>query len=275
MDLIKQKIAVPEKAAGLRSFKESTLDAVLEIVPDVVGSVHSFESAGAVDGPGLRMVVFLAGCPLRCLYCHNPDTRQSCHGEPMGVHEVLTRIHRLRGFLTRSGGGVTLSGGEPLRQPEFVEALLEGCRLMGLHTAIDTCGHPEAGVTDGLLGKADLILLDIKSWDPDLYRRVTGASIDPTLRLARRLEALGVPLWVRFVLVPGLTDAPANVEGLARFCASLSNLELVEVLPFHKMGEYKWKEKGLPYALEATPAASAEDLETARSLFRQQGVNVR
>lgn len=273
--LLKQVSEHLPTSAKRRSSRESPLERVLETVPDLPGSVHSFESAGAVDGPGIRMVVFLAGCPLRCVYCHNPDTRQSCHGESMGVHEVLTRIFRVRGFLTRSGGGVTLSGGEPLRQPAFVEAILEGCRLLGLHTAIDTCGHPEAGVTDTLLTKADLVLLDIKSWDPDLYRRVTGASIEPTLRLARRLEALGVPLWVRFVLVPGLTDEPDNIEGLAGFCASLSNLEQVEVLPFHKMGEYKWKERGMTYALDNTPAATAAETEAARAIFRARGVKVR
>jgi pyruvate formate lyase activating enzyme len=240
----------------------------------VDGRVHSVESGGTVDGPGVRFVVFTAGCPLRCAYCHNPDTRALATGRRTTAGAQVEEIARYAPFLRRAGGGVTVSGGEPLQQPRFVEALFTGIKALGLHTALDTSGFLGARASDALLDATDLVLLDIKSWDPATYRRVTGVPVEPTLRFAERLAVRGIPIWVRYVLVPGLTDAPANVAGVASFAASLATVERVEVLPFHKMGEYKWQAMGLPYELGATPAPTAAQVARAAAAFRDHGLVV-
>jgi len=241
--------------------------------PVRAGCVHSIETAGMLDGPGIRQVIFLTGCPLRCLYCHNPDAMCLNHGELRGTSELLADLSRRRAFLR--GGGLTISGGEPLVQPGFVKTLLRGAKEQGLHTAIDTSGYLGARVDDELMALTDLWLLDIKSFIPATYKRVTGVDVEPTLVFARRLAALKRPMWIRFVLVPGLTDAVENVEGLAAFVASLgSAVERVEVLPFHKMGERKWKELGLPYTLADTPPPTPEATEAVRVIFRSVGLDV-
>ena len=184
--------------------------------------MHSWELVTAVDGPGTRLTVFLAGCPLRCLYCHNPDTWEMRRGEPVTADELLGRVARYRGVFAATGGGLTLSGGEPLMQPAFVRRVLHGAHAMGVHTALDTSGFLGAQCTDAMLDDVDLVLLDVKSGDPDTYRRVTGRDLAPTLEFGRRLAASGTEIWVRYVLVPGLTDDPANVaaaaDHVAGFC---------------------------------------------------------
>ncbi|GHH59609.1 pyruvate formate-lyase-activating enzyme [Kitasatospora indigofera] len=241
--------------------------------PARTGSVHSWDVSTGVDGPGTRFVVFLAGCPLTCLYCHNPDTWRMLDGTRTGVDAVVAEATRHAAFIHAAGGGATLTGGEPLLQPAFCTALFERFKhQLGLHTALDTSGFLGARADDRLLADVDLVLLDIKSWDRDLYLRLTGQHLGPTLDFARRLADLGKEVWVRFVLVPGLTDGPANVEGVAQFAASLGNVSRVDVLPFHTLGAAKYRARGSRFPLEGTPSPSAEQLEAARSVFAGHGL---
>jgi pyruvate formate lyase activating enzyme len=237
-----------------------------------LGFVHSRQIGSALDGPGLRTVFFLSGCALRCQYCHNPDTWKLRRGVPRTPRELLDESLRYARFTGRSGGGLTLSGGEPLVQAPFCSRVLAGAKAHGLHTALDTNGYLGARLSDAQLQDVDLVLLDLKSWDETTHRLVTGVSPAPVLAFARRLASLRRPIWVRFVLVPGLTDEPSNVASLAQFCGSLGNVQRVDVLPFHQMGRYKWRELGLPYALESTAPARDEDLERARAVFRAAGL---
>lgn len=238
--------------------------------PDTLGHIHSVETCGTVDGPGLRYVLFTSGCPLRCLYCHNPDSQGKPCGSVKTAEEVLTDVLRYRNFIKR--GGLTISGGEPLMQPDFVHAVFKGAKAAGLHTALDTSGFLGYKASDALLEDVDLVLLDIKSWNPATYQKVTGVAIGPTLEFADRLDALGKPVWIRFVLVPGLTDAESNIDGLAKFIATLGNVERVEILPFHKMGERKYRELGIPYTLADTQPPSEEQVDRARSIFAHYGI---
>lgn len=234
------------------------------------GWVHSTETGAAADGPGVRYAVFLSGCPLRCLYCHNPDSWHIRDGKLTTVDEILADIARYRGFLARTRGGVTLSGGEPLMQARFTAAILRGCKEMGLHTALDTSGFLGRHANDALLVDVDLVLLDIKAFSEAGYRALTTAPLAPTLEFARRLAALDKPIWLRYVLVPGHTDRLDEIAALAKFAADLGCVQRVDVLPFHKMGEYKWE--GREYKLADVRPPEAALLETTRALFRQQGL---
>ncbi|MDE1985564.1 MAG: pyruvate formate lyase-activating protein [Alphaproteobacteria bacterium] len=238
---------------------------------NVEGYVHSVETGGAVDGPGLRFVVFLTGCALRCLYCHNPDTWHMPDGKKTGVASLLNEIAEYRDFLQRTGGGVTVTGGEPLAQPEFVTALFQGCKALGLHTALDTSGFLGANATDALLAATDLVLLDIKSFGPETYKRLTGGNLAPTLRFAERLSAMGRPVWLRYVLVPGVTDDLKSIEALAAYASRLG-MAKVEVLPFHKMGESKWEALDLPYTLKNTQPPSAALVAKVKDIFVGHGL---
>lgn len=248
-----------------------------------LGSVHSWELVTAVDGPGTRLTVFLAGCPLRCLYCHNPDMLELKDGEPVLAEQILARVRRYLPVFRATGGGLTLSGGEVLMQPAFAARLLRGAKELGVHTALDTSGFLGADLTDGMLADTDLVLLDVKSGDPDTYRRVTGGELAPTLAFGRRLARAGLAgghapeVWVRFVLVPDLTDDADNVERVAAYVAELNEIRpgtvtRVEVLPFHQMGRYKWAALGRTYELEATRPPSAELTERVRNQFRAHGL---
>ncbi|WP_314856464.1 pyruvate formate-lyase-activating protein [uncultured Microbacterium sp.] len=244
-----------------------------------LGSVHSWELVTAVDGPGTRLTTFLSGCPLQCLYCHNPDTLQMKDGKPVTSDELLTRIARYQGVFRATGGGITLSGGEVLMQPAFAARILRGAKDLGIHTAIDTSGFLGAAATDAMLEDVDLVLLDVKSGDPDTYRRVTGRDLEPTLAFGRRLAEMphGPEVWIRFVLVPGLTDDEANVEAVAAYAASLNDImpgtvTRVEVLPFHQMGRDKWAALGRDYQLGDTEPPSPELTERVREQFRSHGL---
>ena len=239
-----------------------------------LGSIHSWELVTAVDGPGTRMTVFLSGCPLRCLYCHNPDTMEMRRGEAVTADEVLARVARYRAIFAATGGGLTISGGEPLMQPAFVARLLRGAKEMGVHTTIDTSGFLGAQCTDAMLDDLDLVLLDVKSGDEETYRRVTGRALQPTLDFGRRLADRGTPMWIRFVLVPGLTDAVENVERVADHVAAWGSVERVEVLPFHQMGRDKWEGLGMRYELDDVRAPEPELVERVRGQFRARGLEV-
>jgi len=237
-----------------------------------VGSVHSWELVTAVDGPGTRMTTFLAGCPLRCLYCHNPDTMNANRGLPVRADDLLARIRRYRGVFRATGGGITLSGGEVLAQPAFARRVLRGAKELGVHTAIDTSGFLGRNADDAMLADVDLVLLDIKAGDEDTHRRVTGRGLAPTLAFGRRLADAGTEIWGRYVLVPGLTDAPSTIAPVADYAASLGVVSRVEVLPFHQLGRDKWTELGLDYALAETPPPTPEQLATSRVIFRDRGL---
>lgn len=244
-----------------------------------LGSVHSWELVTAVDGPGTRLTTFLSGCPLRCLYCHNPDTMAMKDGTPVTSDELLSRIARYRAVFRATGGGVTLSGGEVLMQPAFAARILRGAKELGIHTALDTSGYLGRNATDEMLADTDLVLLDVKSGDPDTYRRVTGRELEPTLEFGRRLAGMadGPEIWIRYVLVPDLTDDAAGIERVAQYAASLGEIRpgavsRVEVLPFHQMGRDKWDALGRTYELGDTPAPSAELVDRVRAQFRAHGL---
>lgn len=239
------------------------------------GYAHSYESGSRLDGPGFRVTIFLSGCPLRCQYCHNPDTWKLKHGVRVPLERVVARLGHFAPALRSLNGGLTLSGGEPLVQPAFTRRIFEAAKGYGLHTALDTSGFLGDKASDDYLRSVDLVLLDIKSSDPDTYQRVTNVALAPTLRFAERLAAMGKAVWVRYVLVPGLTDDPANVDGVARFVAPMKNVEWVEVLPFHQLGAFKWKELGLDYRLADTPSAPPELLARVLGQFRDAGCNAR
>jgi pyruvate formate lyase activating enzyme len=238
----------------------------------MTGSVHSWDLSTGVDGPGTRFVVFTSGCPLRCLYCQNPETWRMRDGRRTSVDELLAEITRYRRFIEVAGGGFTVSGGEPLLQPDFVAELLHRVKGLGLHTALDTSGYLGTRATDALLADTDLVLLDIKSWDPTRYRRLTTVDITPTLAFARRLSAMGKPMWIRYVLVPGLTDAPDDIDGLASFVSALGTVERLEVLPFHKLGAAKYVNLGLPFPLAHTPAPAPALVRQVRDRFAAHGI---
>ncbi len=237
----------------------------------ISGLVHSVESCGTVDGPGIRFIVFLAGCSLRCQYCHNPDTSFKRQGKERSADDVLEEISRYASFIRNAGGGVTISGGDPLFQPEFTRTLLRGCRQMGLHTCLDTSGHLGCNADDAMLDDVDLVLLDIKAWDPEQYRRVTGQPLQPTLDFAERLARRDTAVWLRYVLVPGLTDQLDDIAALARYAAGLGNVQRVDVLPFHQMGKFKWGELGLEYPLMELEPPAQELTDKVRNIFRTYG----
>ncbi|MFD7766127.1 pyruvate formate-lyase-activating protein [Streptomyces sp. NPDC059787] len=241
-------------------------------VEPVTGRIHSWDLSTGVDGPGTRFVLFLSGCPLRCLYCANPDTWHMRDGKPATVDEVMAEIAKYRAFVTTAGGGVTLTGGEALLQPAFTAAVLRRCKELGLHTALDTSGLLGARATDELLADTDLVLLDIKSFDVRTYRKLTGGDLAPTLNFATRLDRLGKRVWIRYVLVPGWTDDEDAVEGLAGFLSGLGCVERVDILPFHKLGAGKYDALGIPFALRDTPVPDTTLVDRVRGQFRGHGL---
>lgn len=238
----------------------------------VKGRIHSVETFGTLDGPGIRYVLFLQGCPLQCLYCHNPDTWDAESGELRDSEELVQQIRSYTNFIKR--GGVTLSGGEPLLQPEFALDLLSRCRREGFHTAIDTSGSVPLKVAMPVVDAADLLLLDIKSYDEELCLRLTGKSGKQALALLAYCESILKPVWIRHVLVPGYTLDKEKLEDLADFLKPFQCVEKVELLPFHKMGEYKWESMRMPYALGATPVPTKAELAEARAIFENRGLAV-
>lgn len=236
----------------------------------MTGLIHSRETFGTVDGPGVRYVLFLSGCPLRCRYCHNPDTWASPAAETLSVEQVLEEYRKNRAFYT--SGGITVSGGEPMLQAEFVTALFTAAHAEGIHTCLDTSGAPytpeKPEAWDALLSVCDLVLLDIKHTDPEAHRALTGASNENVLAFARRLSDLGVPTRLRHVLVPTLTDSDEQLSALAHLAASLRSLESLEFLPYHTLGQAKYQALGLPIPLPDVPEATEADLARAKATVR-------
>ena len=253
-----QELTDLERTDRLRRMREGTL-----------GSIHSWELVTAVDGPGTRMTIFLNGCPLRSLYCHNPDTLNMRDGQPIESDELLRRIKRYRRIFRTTGGGITLSGGEALMQPAFTARILRGAREMGIHTALDTSGFLGAMATDEMIEDTNLVLLDVKSGDPDTYRKVTGRDLQPTISFGDRLAQHGTEVWVRFVLVPGLTDDPDNIDRVGQIVEKWPNVSRLEVLPFHQMAIDKWKNLGMTYTLEDVKPPSVEHVDKVREQLRR------
>jgi len=239
-----------------------------------MGFVHSFTTGSTVDGPGVRVVAWLTGCQFRCLYCHNPDTWKMTNGVPVTVERAKGQLGKYRHGLKMMKGGFTLSGGEPLMQDRFVVKLFTVAQAMGIHTALDSNGYLGDRLTDGDLEKIDLVLLDIKSWDPERHRHLTGMDVVPVLNFARRLASRKKPVWLRYVLVAGLTDDPEDIAQTASFVASLGNVERVDVLPFHQMGAFKWKQLGIEYKLQDTEPPPKETIERVCAQFRDEGLKV-
>lgn len=236
----------------------------------MLGYIHSFESFGTVDGPGIRFVVFMQGCPMRCLYCHNPDTWQLKAGKTYTAEEVAKNALRYKSYFT-GGGGVTVSGGEPLMQIDFVTELFTLLKAEGVHTALDTSGitfTPENREKfDKLLKVCDLVLLDIKHIDDESHKKVTAQSNKNIMAFARYLSDMGKPVWIRHVLVPNLTDDDGALHRLGEFISTLTNVERVEVLPYHSMGENKYGQMNMDYPLKGTLPPGLDRVENAKKIL--------
>ncbi|MCM3800144.1 pyruvate formate-lyase-activating protein [Caldibacillus thermoamylovorans] len=241
----------------------------------VTGRIHSVESFGAVDGPGLRYVVFTQGCLLRCQFCHNADTWKIGNGKEMTVQEIMDDVLSYLPFFEASGGGITVSGGEPLLQMDFLIELFKECKKHGIHTTIDSSGGPFnrrpnfMEKLDELLQYTDLILLDLKHIDSEKHKFITGMTNEHILDFAQYLSEKNIPVWIRHVLVPTLSDFDEDLLRLADFIKTLNNVEKIEVLPYHKLGVYKWESLGLEYKLKDVEPPSQERVENAKRILNE------
>jgi pyruvate formate lyase activating enzyme len=239
----------------------------------MIGNIHSIETLGTVDGPGIRYIVFTQGCLLRCQFCHNADTWEIGTGKQMSVSEIIDDLKSYLPFIEASGGGITVSGGEPLLQIPFITELFKECKKLGVHTTIDSSGgcYSTSPLFQSqlaeLLEYTDLILLDLKHIDREKHKKLTGLTNEHILSFARFLSDRRVPIWVRHVLVPGITDSQDDLQRLGDFIGSLQNVAKVEVLPYHKLGVYKWEALGLEYPLKEVDPPGDESVEKAYSLL--------
>ena len=237
-----------------------------------LGFLHSFTTGSAVDGPGVRLVAWTAGCQFRCLYCHNPDTWNMMNGMAIPLERATAMIGKYRHGLKIMSGGFTLSGGEPLMQDRFAVRLFTAAKGMGVHTALDTNGYLGERLSDEELEQIDLVLLDIKTWGEERHRHLVGKDAGPTLAFARRLAQRRRTIWLRYVLVPGFTDDENDITQIAEFAAGLGNVERVDVLPFHQMGRHKWEKLGLDYKLNDIEPPSRQLVERVCNQFRDVGL---
>lgn len=228
--------------------------------------IHSIETMGLVDGPGVRVVVFMQGCKLRCAYCHNPDTWGLKGGQEITTEELLNKIKRYKAYFKNSGGGVTLSGGDPLLQPEFVSEFFKSCKEEGIHTALDTAGYG-FGEYDEILKYTDLVLLDIKHIDETEHKKLTGKGRNGFLEFLAAVKRNRNKLWIRHVVVPGITDSDEHIKRVAEYINTIPNVEKVELLPYHTYGEDKYKDLNLSYRLEGTPPLSGNRLEELKDIM--------
>jgi pyruvate formate lyase activating enzyme len=260
------ELRLDQSAGSSESFVKKSLET------GDVGFIHSFTTGSAVDGPGVRVVAWTAGCMWRCRYCHNPDTWSLINGMGVPLERAVQELGKYRRGLKVMSGGFTLSGGEPLMQDRFAIRLLTAAKAMGVHTAIETNGYLGDRLSDEELRQIDLVLLGVKAWGAERHRYLTGKDLEPTLRFARRLAEKKKPVWVRFVLTPGLTDDDETLASIADFAAGLGNVERVEVLPFHQMGRFKWEKLGLDYTLKDVVPPAADQIERACAVFRTRGL---
>lgn len=238
----------------------------------IQGTVHSVETFGTLDGPGVRYVLFLQGCSLRCRYCHNPDTWSMKGKNVTDSERVVKEILSYRSFIAK--GGVTLSGGEPLMQPAFALDIIRRCKSEGLHTAIDTSGSVPLELTKEVINEVDLVLLDIKSLDDKQSFSLTGMGNANTLATLEYCQSIGKKVWLRHVLVPGWTLDKTRLTELATYLKGFSCIEVVELLPYHSMGQYKWEQLKLEYTLKGVKEPEAKDLAMAQAVFERQGLKV-
>lgn len=232
----------------------------------VKGNIHSFETMGLVDGPGIRVVVFLQGCSLRCKYCHNPDTWELKGGEEFTPEDLVKKIARFKSYFERSGGGITFSGGDPLKQPEFLLEALKLCKEKGIHTCIDTAGYGN-GDYDEILKYTDLVLFDVKHFTREGYKNVTLMEIDKAEEFVKAMKRNNTKVWIRHVVVPGLTDGKEHIKALNDYIKTIPNVEKVELLPYHLLGVNKYEAMGIPYKLEGVPAMEKEICEDYNKLI--------
>lgn len=240
-----------------------------QINKDIQAKIHSFESMGAVDGPGIRFIIFMQGCNLKCKYCHNRDTWDIKCGKVYCMQEVIDKILKYQNYFKSSNGGVTVSGGEPLLQPKFLINLFKQLKKHNIHTAIDTSGNVQ--ITDEikeLINLTDLFLLDIKCINDDICKKLTGVSNKKELEFARYLSDNNKDIWIRQVLVPGYTDKKEDLENLKKFIKELKTVKKVEVLPYHNMGKHKWEELGLKYELDEIRVATQGDVIKAKEILK-------
>lgn len=234
-----------------------------------IARIHSFESFGAIDGPGIRYVIFMQGCALKCKYCQNRDTWNLNGGMEYTSDELVAKVSRYKNYFAVSGGGVTVSGGEPLLQMNFLIEFFSKLKSLGIHTAIDTSGS--FAITEDmkkLIDLTDLFLLDIKCINDEICKDLTGVSNKRELEFARYLSEQGKDIWIRQVLVPGYTDREEDLKDLKEFLSELKTVKKVEILPYHDLGKFKWIELGCKYELEGVPTATSEDVERAKQILR-------
>lgn len=237
------------------------------------GRVNSFQSLGAVDGPGIRSVIFMQGCPLRCHYCHNPETWEMDHeGSWFSVEEMILKISRFKSYF-KEGGGVTLSGGEPLLQWEFAAALFKELQKRGIHTALDTSGHGNLARAEEVLKNTNLVLCDLKFSKEEQYEEFCGGSLAKVKNFLALTEKMKVPLWIRHVVVPGLNDREEDIRAIVKIARSCSNLEKLELLPFHKMCLEKYEKLGLDFPLLHHPECSREKIRTLQK-FCENNIDI-
>ena len=233
---------------------------------ELKGRIHSFESLGAVDGPGVRYVIFMQGCPLRCKYCHNRDTREYSFGDKYTVDEIVNKIKRYVAYMG-ADGGVTVTGGEPLLQIEFVTELFKKLKENNIHTCLDTSGFVQIEKLGDLLDYTDLVLLDLKHMDNEVHQDLIGVSNEKIKAFAKHLSDKGIPMWIRHVLVPGITDSEEHLTKLREFIKTLKTVQKVEVLGYHTLGAHKWEKSEEEYPLAGVPEATVEDVKRAKRIL--------
>lgn len=240
---------------------------------DIYGYYHSIETFGTVDGPGIRYVLFLSGCQLKCSFCHNPDTWQQST-KTITAAQILSDIKRYQNYYTRSGGGLTVSGGEPLLQPDFVSRLFEECQKAGIHTLLDTSGSASQGALQKVLPYTDQVQFSIKALSPKLHTELTAMNNTAILANLHSVAAMGLPLIIRFIIIPGITDTEAELTKLSELVKALSGKIKIELLPYHILGKEKWAALGKTYPLMNIPPASAADIARASQILKSQGLSI-
>ncbi|WP_371188283.1 pyruvate formate lyase 1-activating protein [Thalassotalea maritima] len=243
---------------------------------ELLGRIHSVETCGAFDGPGLRFIIFMQGCLMRCKYCHNRDSWDEDIGQQLTVEQLMAQIRTYKQFFKFSGGGVSVSGGEPVLQAPFVTELFKACKAEGIHTCLDTNGfvRNHNQTIDDLLAVTDLVLLDLKQMNREIHRDLTKVSNRYAIAFAQHLAQINKPTWIRYVIVPGYSDDEASAKLLAEFIAPMPNIERLELLPYHDTGSYKWLQYNDTYELADTKPPSQESLDNLAQLFQSYNLTV-